>query len=556
MTKVEQDQILIEKGNNYINLPENNYQNNPQVTTFKSKFKKVNNIIIFSILTGIEFDRSKTMPNLLRKNTDASNLKKPKTSANKLDAEKQKILQEHHDRIQNLQYVNRHKEIENINAKNDIRVLRQKTQALENSRGHHPNLKQNIKPHVSSFYDQERKFLGERAELYKSQSYNPHLVKQYVESVQHDSKVSATLSNGGAFPSQKDVFIENYEHRPKLFSDKVFNDFKILSRAPLENILKNPNHSAEPVLQENGLIQQQSTYGQSYNTKKFLQENPLVGTNHSNLHYVKLDQAELDHQDITLKSRADYIALNEYRLGNSGPGDLNNANKIIEKLDTENNEKKYPRYVGTAPPYEPLYCTTQITEMSDGYSKRDYQRVYDSPYVNPPTINYEPLKSDLDAMKKYQTKVFSEMAKQVEDEKNLIEKHTSDSCVRITHIDKSQEQTSRKPLDKITEIRRDQNPVSVYQASYTPFSFDIQKPCPPNQFYKDISYSQAPNADARISNESVPTDLVNLQDTWSKSLAHKNYHLAHPGGLADLRENIHSGKKIIYEAPANAYRFA
>lgn len=494
------------------------------------------------------------MPNLSRKNNDASNVNKIKAPANKLDAEKQKIEQEHHDRIQNLQYVNRHKEIENINAKNDIRVLRLKTEALENSRGHHPNLKQNIKPHVSSFYDQERKFLGERAELYKSQSYNPHLVKQYVESVEHDSKVSASLSNGSAFPSRKDVFIENYEHRPKLFSDKVFNDFRVLSRAPLENILKNPNHSAEPVLQENGLILQQSTYGQSFNTKKFLQENPLVGTNHSDLHYAKLDQAELDHQNITLKSRADHIALNEYRIGNSGPGDLNKANKIVEKLDAESNKKEYPRYVGSTPPYEPLYCTNEITEMSDGYSKRDYQRVYDSPFVNP-TKNYEPLKTDLDAMKKYETKVFNEMVKQAEDEKNLTEKNISDSYVRITHIDKSQEQTSRKPLDKITEIRRDQYPVSVYQSSYTPYSFDIQKSCPPNQFYKDINYSQAPDTDARISNESVPTDLVNLQDKWSKSLAHKNYHLAHPGGLADLRENIHVGKKIIYEAPANAYRF-
>ncbi|RNA40418.1 hypothetical protein BpHYR1_013636 [Brachionus plicatilis] len=541
LTKVEEDQILIENGNDYKNFPEINYQNNPQVPTFNK----------------IEFNRSKTMPDLSRTNSNLSNSKGLKAPTNKLDAEKQKIQQEYHDRIQNLEYVNRHKEIQNINAQNDIKVLRQKTQALENSRGHHPNLKQNIKPHVNSLYDQEQKFLGERAELYKSHSYNPHLVKQYVESIQHDSKVSATLSNGSAYPSQKDVFIGNYEHRPKLFADKTFNDFSTLSREPLENVLKNPNLSADPVLQDNGLIQQQSTYGQSYSTKKFLQENPLAGTNHSNLHYVKLDQAELDHQNIALKSRADHIALNEYRLGNSGPDDLNKANQIVDKLDAESKETEYPRLVGPKPPapYEPLYCTTEITEMSDGNSKRDYQRVYDSPFVNQ-TKRYEPLKTDLEAMKNYEARAMNEMAKREEYDRNLVNKSMNDLQVRITHVDKSQEQTARRALDKITEIRRDQNPVSIYQSSYAPYSFDTQKPCPPNEFYKDIKYSQDTSNSERISNDSVPRNLINLQDSWSKSLAHKKYHSGHPGGLADLRENIHTGKKIIYEAPPNAYRFA
>ncbi|CAF0732237.1 unnamed protein product [Brachionus calyciflorus] len=546
LTKVEQDQILIEHGNNYKNFPEKNYQNNPQVATFNK----------------IEFNRSKTMPVISRSTGDLASLRRSKGPANKLDAEKLKIQQEYHDRIQNLEYENRRNEIENIKSHNDINVLRQQSKALENSRSAHPNLKQNIKPHVNTLYDQERKFLGERAELYKPNTYNPHLLKQYVESVQNDSKISATLSNGSAYPSQKDVHIinDNHEHRPKLFADKAYTDYQNIKRAPLENILKNPNLSAEPVLQENGLIQQQTTYGQSYSTKKYLQENSLVlsGNSHMNLEYAKLNQAELDHQNITLKSRADNIALKEYQMGNTNvPRDMMKADQIIDKLDAESKETEYPRYAGPIPPepYEPLYCNTQITEMSDGNSKRDYLRVYDSPYVKP-TNKYEPLKTDLEAMKNYEQKALNEMVKRDEFNRIVHEKAMSDSKVRITHIDKSQDLTARRALDKITELRQEQAPVSNYQISHSNYYFDTQKPCPPNEYYKNIHYTQDPSVDARLSSVSLPKDLVHLQDSWSKTLAQKNYHEANPGGLADLRENIHTGKKIIYDAPANAYRFA
>lgn len=496
------------------------------------------------------------MPDLSR----SSSLKLPKAPANKLDAEKLKIQKEHHHRMQNLEYENRRKEIENIKAENDIRVIRQQHQALENSRGTHPNMKQNIKHHVNTLYDQERKFLGERAELYKPQGYNPHVLKQYVESVQHDSKVSATLSNGSAYPSQKDVHDDNNIHRPKLFADKAFTDHKNINRAPLENILKNPNLSSETVSQENGIIQQQSTYGQSYNTKKFLQENTLsqTGNSHTNLEYTKLDQAELDYQNITLKSRADLIALKEYQTGNAKiPGDMQRAGQIVDKLDAESKETTYPRYVGPIPPepYESLYCNTEITEMSDGNSKRDYLRVYDSPYVKP-NNRYEALKTDLETMQKFEEKALSDLAKQEEFKRIIHEKAMSDSKVRITHVEKSQEMTARRALDKITELRDNQMPTSTYQSSYTNYIFDTKKPCPPNEYYKNIQYTQEPSVEVRVNNENIPKDLVHLQDSWSKTLAQKKYHAAHPGGLADLRENIYSGKKIIYDAPANAYRFA
>ena len=190
-----------------------------------------------------------------------------------MNAEKQKLIRDNRERIQRVEYELRKKEIDLIQPAEDIRLLKLKYNELENARGAKPNLKQNIKQHVNTLYEQQRKYMGERAELYKTKVYNPYLVKPHVESVKVQPTVSAFFSNGAAIPGQKNVYIpdEIGQQRPILFADKVLNDYSTIKRTPLENILLNPNASANPTVQENVFTQQQTTYGESYNTKKFLQ---------------------------------------------------------------------------------------------------------------------------------------------------------------------------------------------------------------------------------------------------------------------------------------------
>jgi len=266
MTNVEKDEVLMETGKDYRNLPASQYKNIPQV--------QVNHALT----------RAYTMPNLNEPTPLICNPPFQHAPPNKLDLENKKIIKEYHDRIVKLQYENRQKDISLIKPDSDIRMLRLKSNELEKSRGPaQATLKQNVNDHLNILYDQESKYLGERAELYKTQTYNPYLLKQYVESVKPEPNVSANYTDYSGVSSQKNVYITEEKHerndRPKLFADKVYNDHKNLKRAPYENVLLNPCLSTDPkTVQENGFILKQSTYGDSYNTKKYLQENELVGS--------------------------------------------------------------------------------------------------------------------------------------------------------------------------------------------------------------------------------------------------------------------------------------
>ena len=262
MTQVEKDEVLMETGKDYPNLPANQYKTIPQVPVVHA------------------LSRSYTMPNLNEPTPLICNPPFQSAPPNKCDVENKKIVREYHDRIVKLQFENRQKDIALIRPDSDIKILRLKHKELENTRGGAPpNLKQTVSDHLNTLYDQESKYLGERAELYKTQTYNPYSLKQYVESVKPEPNVSANYTNGSGTNTQQNVYIteEKNENRPRLFADKVFNDYRNAKRASYENLLLNPASSSEPSTQENGYILKQSTYGDSYNTKKFLQENELVG---------------------------------------------------------------------------------------------------------------------------------------------------------------------------------------------------------------------------------------------------------------------------------------
>ena len=72
----------------------------------------------------------------------------------------------------------------------------------------------------------------------------------------------------------------------------------------------------------------------------------------------------------------------------------------------ENSE--YPRTVGPIPPepYEQIYCADSACEMGDGYAKRYYSRVYDSPHVPARGPRFEALTADVQAMSEYEARAY------------------------------------------------------------------------------------------------------------------------------------------------------
>lgn len=280
----------------------------------------------------------------------------------------------------------------------------------------------------------------------------------------------------------------------------------------------------------------------------------------------------MDHQNIVLKTRVDQVALSDYQNGiTQDPKDTRHAQDLVDKIDKdkiENDRYQYPRLVGPIPPepYEVFYCSNEISEMSDGYKKPIYSRVYDSPHLtkNPNQepqhqARYEPLRSDLQAMHAYESK---EMANSIEHQQYLdqMKQDVMNKSIMITHHDMSNEKTNRRATDKITKHVHEQMPTSTYASAYTPYTSDSLINCPQNQFYKNIQYTEnfsSRSSDNFKNQEPISTNLGQMQDKWSKTLANKRYHSAYVTNRhVDLRDNINAGKKIIREAPANAAKFA
>lgn len=483
-----------------------------------------------------------------------------KSAQNKLDAENRKITAENHQRIQAIQVENRKNDIDLITPDRDIRLLRLKYSELEKSRGAQPNLKQNVQPHVNTLYQQESKYYGERAQLYRTQVYNPYLVKQYIESVKAEPQISTNYTSGSGMASQANFQMPNdsYENRPKLFAHKVFSDYELLKRNPLEQSLTEPNLSASLNVQENGQILQQTTYGGSYNTKKFQQEHePSPSRTSSELLYRPLESGELEYQNIAIKSATDHVALQNYKNGLSNNLDFHAARDLVDANDKKQKEfekYQYPRLAGPMPPepYETIYCADKISEMSDGNSKRFYTRVYDSPN-SVPNVRYEPLRADLQAMSQYEAKAIRDQQINQEHikklEQNVIRRANGNE---ISFTDRSNETAARRVNEPIVvqQIERAEAK-STYMANYTPYTNEQSVTCPPNEYYKPVEYREI-----QIDSSQLPKNIIELRDKWSKSLANKSYLDMYQSSCPDLRKNISTGKRRIMEAPQYVYKFA
>lgn len=544
LTQLEKDERIMETGKEYLNMPESYNINNPTVQT----------------MSALSFGRSNTMPDLTKLEGQYRSKSAAAFPPNKSENDKQKLDFENHDRIQRMIMENRRHDLDLITPDRDLRLLRIKMDELENARGSNLKLnqKQTIKQHINTFYNQEGKYSSERAQLYRTPVYNPYLVKQYIENVKADPKISANhTSNGSANPGQNNVTIPNdaYEHRPKLFAHKVFSDYELLKRGPLEQTLTDPSNLSSINLQENGQTHQQSTYGGSYNTKKFLQEyDPTISK--TTLEYIAKDPSELQHQNIVLRSNVDILALKNLK---NKDGTSSNLDLHTARNEIKNNEEKireiestqYPRTVGPIPPepYEGIYCAEHAGEMGDGYAKRYYSRVYDSPHIGQKNPRFEALKTDLEAMANYEIKANNDM----ENNQLYLKKFQEDILRKslsneTSHIDRSKEKIARRMTDHTSvQFKEQQQPLSTYRANLSDYRYKKTEKCPPNNFYKSADYTET--VQMKNKNQGTPKNIISLQDRWSKSLANKLHGSKYQSSMPDLRMNICKGKKRLPYAP-------
>ena len=191
----------------------------------------------------------------------------------------EEMRQKEHDRNQQMEASNRWKDLEGKKPEQDLLTLKHKLEQMPSDKSH---------PEV--FYTHEGDFQAERAGMYKT-SYDPYrlqetmagddrrgsgfvdtthsyqgaldLPMQMNQDVAHILRYNRTLGgppgsvaqlNGQ--PSQHEVFAP-YEADRKL------------KKAQLQPTM----NSTGPKIQERGVVLKESSYGDSYNTRKFLQEN-------------------------------------------------------------------------------------------------------------------------------------------------------------------------------------------------------------------------------------------------------------------------------------------
>lgn len=181
--------------------------------------------------------------------------------------------------------------------------------------------------------------------------------------------------------------------------------------------------------------------------------------------------------------------------------------------------------------------------MGDGYAKRDHHRVYASPYVKF-APKHEALASDVEAIRAFEQE--QARASEERERRGREAQQARLDQARGREISHSRpELAARRDEDKCYELSRDVRapPRSTYSASYERYRFESPVRCPPNQFARGVQYSSSVRAGS-----SKPADLIELQDSWSKTAANRRFHSAFHSNSVDLR--LPGGKKKVSNIPA------
>lgn len=252
---------------------------------------------------------------------------------------------------------------------------------------------------------------------------------------------------------------------------------------------------------QNPFIQRESVYGQSYNTRKFLQENSLP------------PQARSD--PTRLISTRYNNNLERVRSMNSCP----NRSSAKPTLDQQPLQENISQDIIAGPflppsPYQELYSSKYITEQTDGYSRRSTNRVYDSPFKN---------SQDMIAYK-FHKKQSTPVATYPQTTGQM----PTSAKVRLAL-------PGPEILARSVEPKLD--PHSIYQSSYKDVTY--HEAVPP------ISMSKSSSQSEQNFGRSRKWKLIDLQDRWSKTRAQRQYHVNHPDYVPYVGDGTMRAKKEI-----------
>ncbi len=265
-------------------------------------------------------------------------------------------------------------------------------------------------------------------------------------------------------------------------------------------------NNVDPRVQEGTkpFIQRESTYGQSYNTRKFLQENTLSSQ-------ARDDPTRL----ISTKYNSN---LERVRNINSYP------TKSLQNQSVVNHEEKTNDDIILGPflppsPYNELYSSQHITEHTNGYSRRSTNRVYESPFKN---------QQDMIAYKFYK-----KQSTPVTLHPQITNQLPTSAKINLSL---SGPELVSRSIEPKSELH------SIYQRSYKDLSYhEIIKPIQdPNRFSKKDNEQSF--------NRGKQWTLIDLQDRWTKTKAQRQYHIHHPKYVPYVGNSKLRAKKEIIVA--------
>lgn len=287
----------------------------------------------------------------------------------------------------------------------------------------------------------------------------------------------------------------------------------------LVNKLRAPNDAAavNSRIQEGNqqFVQRETVYGQAYNTHKFLQENIL-------LYHARIDPTRL--MSTRYNNNLERVRnLNSYPI------------KTAQNQAVNNNQEK-PNDVLVSPVLRPtqneeIYKTKHITEHTNGYSRRPTVRVYNSPFKSDKNANANRPSESL--LSRSQT-MFVEPIPVVPPQLTRSFK----SSLRLP----GPEVVARLVEPKIEKP-------TIYQRSYKDISYHETIPQTQHSMKGDNRCAVRTAANAP-----KDTNLLDLQDRWSKTQALQQYHSEHPESVPYVGDCTLRAKKEILIADTIAKR--
>ena len=248
-------------------------------------------------------------------------------------------------------------------------------------------------------------------------------------------------------------------------------------------------------------VQQDTVYGQSYNTRKFLQENTLSP-------HARADPSRLMS---TNYNRDLEQVHNTNSLPRTAP-----STTLVRTSPTATVDKDLLVSPCLYPPSnDDLYVTKHITEHTDGYSRRSTARVYDSPFKSQSTT----------------------FAHGLYDQQNDLASTTLTTSVSLPRSVKTVIGLSSPPM-----IARLIEPAFETRTTYQDAFKDIAYHEGPTQA---VRYSNRPALSGSVATRDRPWKLRDLQDRWSRTQAQRDYHQEHPEPVPDIGNCTIRAKKEI-----------